>query len=85
MVKDRQQTKITNQLIYDQGRNARLQGASVNDCPYPPSVKVGNSKAASDVGSRRIDWHTGWYDQHYGTLHEPKDADIKNRVWPIHL
>ena len=86
MAEARQQIKVVNQLVYEQGRRARLEEADVIDCPYLIDGDPRESKEVTKVRkTNRMDWTHGWYDQHYGMKWEPKTDNIKNRCWPVHL
>ena len=87
MAKDRHPTvPIYNQIVYDQGRRARLNDADIIDCPYTNVTDKDIDNAdVNDLKRRRSDWTQGWYDQHYGMKYEPKAETITPRVWPVHL
>jgi len=87
MAKDRQPAvPIHNQIIYDQGRRARLNDADITDCPYTNVTdKDMDNSNVDDLKRCRSDWTKGWYDQHYGMKYEPNVDDIKTRIWPVHL
>ena len=71
-------TKLRTTVAYRNGRFACLNGLTVADNPHRSTGRVSGNR-------RRMEWFEGYYDQLFGKKWEPNDAQIKKRVWPVHV